>query len=73
MVDMCTVLTVFIVEPDNSRKEGPVAFLLHIASMDQSVTEAALQSRQGVLQGESLMVQHKCQSSWDPSVTHLLH
>ena len=36
---------------DSSRKEGPAESLLQTARMDQSVTEAALQSRQGVLQG----------------------
>ena len=39
------------VQPGSSRKEGPAESLLHTARMDQSVTDAALQSRQGVLQG----------------------
>ena len=49
-MDMGAGLTVFIVEPDSSRKEGPEESLLHTARVDQSVSEAALQSRQSVLQ-----------------------
>ena len=50
MMDMWTVLPVFIAEPDSSRKEGPAESFLHTERLDQSVTEAALQSRQFTLQ-----------------------
>ncbi|KAK7925990.1 hypothetical protein WMY93_008300 [Mugilogobius chulae] len=40
----------------------------HIARVNQSITAAALQSRQDVLQGVRLMVQHRCESSQDPPV-----
>ena len=47
---MWTGLTVLVVESDSCRKEGPAESLLHTVRVDQSVTEAALQSRQDVLQ-----------------------
>lgn len=37
--------------------ERPAEVLLHLARLDQAATEAALQSRQGVLQGLSLVDQ----------------
>ena len=73
MIHMCTLQTVFIIEPDRCSKEGPAESLLHTAGVDQSGTGAALQSRQEVLQGLWLTVQHWCQFSQDPSVAHLPH
>ena len=58
------------VEPYSSRKAGYLESLLPTARVDQSVNEAALQSRADVLQGVRLMIQHRCQFSQDPSVTH---
>ena len=70
MVD--TELALLVVQSDSSRKKGSAESLLYTARVYQSFTEAALQSRESVLQGVVLMVQHRHEFGQGTPVPHLL-
>ena len=64
---------VLVVQPDSSRKEGPVIPLLHTLRVYQSITDGAAQCWDKDLQGAGLLHQPLWQLIHHPALSHHLH